>query len=113
MGQMGWPGFHVVCEENVVRAHLLVVFHMKPSLFGYYEHICPYVKQNEGFHFYIIFYRSPFENTFRENLHVLLFPWSHSLQENIIHSLVFLYFSISKPMNVAVTDEHRACTFVG
>jgi hypothetical protein len=41
MGQMGWVGFHVVCEENVVRAHLLVVFHMKPLLFGYYEHIYP------------------------------------------------------------------------
>jgi hypothetical protein len=64
MGQMGWAGFQVVCEENVVQAHLLVVFHMKPLLFGYYEHIYPCTKQNEGIHCYIFFYRIPFENTF-------------------------------------------------
>jgi hypothetical protein len=61
---ISWAGFPVVCEENVVRAHLLVVFHMKPSLFGYYEDIYPCTKQNEDVHFYIFFYRSPFDNTF-------------------------------------------------
>jgi hypothetical protein len=34
---MGWAGFPVICAANVVRAHLLVRFHMKPWPFGYYE----------------------------------------------------------------------------
>jgi hypothetical protein len=74
MGQMGWAGFHVVCEENVVPTHLLVVFHMKPLLFGYYEHIYPCTKQNEGVHFYIFFIGSHLRILFTENLHALLFP---------------------------------------